>query len=170
VPGSSSARGGGPPRRFLVEVERDIGVSTAEGRRTAAFVERTLLDRRGWTGPGGTALKRVSRGPAEIRVTLVSPGTTDELCAPLQTGGRYSCWHGGRAILNLMRWRRGVRGYRNLADYRRYMVNHEVGHGLGHGHTSCPGRGRRAPVMLQQSKGLDGCRPGPWPRRTERVG
>ncbi|GAB2856929.1 hypothetical protein GCM10027026_03490 [Myroides odoratimimus subsp. xuanwuensis] len=67
-------------------------------------------------------------------------------------------------VLNAWRWVNGATGYENkLKDYRRYLVNHEVGHALGYPHVACPGSGRSAPVMMQQTKGLAGCKPNPWP-------
>ena len=168
VPGTSPGEGSGPLQPYAVEVEGGLGISP---RRFAAAVERTLADRRGWRSPGVRAFRRVEEDAVAFRVTLASPATTDRLCAPLQTNRRYSCFHAGRAVLNARRWTTGTAGYRGrLADYRRYMVNHEVGHGLGRGHSSCPRRGARAPVMLQQTKGLGGCRPGPWPLDLERGG
>lgn len=151
---------------FAVEVERGVEIDRGAFARA---VEGTLLDRRGWTGDGAYSLRRAGGEEAGFRVTLASPDTTDRLCAPLQTNGTYSCHQSGRAVLNAERWARGAEAYgRDLPAYRRYMVNHEVGHALGQGHADCPGEGQRAPVMMQQTKGVGLCAPNPWPLASER--
>ena len=161
VRGTSAVSGPGERTTYVVEVEGGLGVDAVAFARD---VERTLADPRSWGSAGRRGLQRVPGGDADLRVALASPRTTDRLCAPLDTGGRFSCANGERAVLNAARWLRGAPAYgRRLADYRAYLVNHEVGHALGHGHARCPGAGQRAPVMLQQTKGLDGCAPGPWP-------
>ncbi|MFI6290668.1 DUF3152 domain-containing protein [Nonomuraea sp. NPDC050790] len=145
-----------PPVRYMVETERGLPF---EPRAFAQAVHRTLNDPRGWG-----RFQRVDHGPVRLSVALSSPRLTDRQCLPLNTGGDLSCWDGRRSVINAVRWARGVPQYHgDLARYRHYVINHEVGHGLGHSHRSCPGRGRLAPVMLQQSKSLDGCRPNPWP-------
>ena len=76
----------------------------------------------------------------------------------------YSCRVGRNVIINVDRWRSGARAFPgSLAQYRQMVLNHETGHWLGLGHASCPGRGRPAPVMQQQSKGMQGCTPNAWP-------
>jgi hypothetical protein len=157
---------GGEGLGFAVEVEKGVSIDRAAFRRE---VERTLLDPRGWTADGAYALRPADPDEASFRVTLASPDTADELCAPLATNGTYSCHQDGRAVLNARRWAGGADAYgRDLARYRQYMVNHEVGHALGQGHRECPAAGRRAPIMVQQTKGVDPCAPNPWPLDTER--
>jgi hypothetical protein len=67
-------------------------------------------------------------------------------------------------VINAVRWGIGAKTYgRDLLSYREYLINHEVGHGLGRGHVRCPRPGWRAAVMVQQTKSLEGCRANPWP-------
>ncbi|MGW3812147.1 DUF3152 domain-containing protein, partial [Micromonospora sp. NPDC005113] len=148
--------------RYRVSVERDIrGLPVAD---VAAAVSATLNDPRGWTAGGTWRLRRVGAGtPADFTIYLATPGTRDELCQDVPDGYT-SCRNGQRVVLNVARWVKAVPGYgAGLATYRHYMVNHEVGHRLGLGHERCPGRGRPAPVMQQQTLGLHGCTANAWP-------
>ncbi|MEU1604887.1 DUF3152 domain-containing protein [Micromonospora matsumotoense] len=142
--------------RYRVAVERDIrGLPVAE---FAAEVSATLTAPQGWTTGGTLRLWRVGPGgPADFTVHLATPGTRDELCGDA-ADGYTSCRNGDRVVINVARWAKGVPRYgASLTAYRRYVVNHEVGHRLGHGHERCPGRGRPASVMQQQTLGLHGC-------------
>jgi hypothetical protein len=137
------------------------------GRGFADDVHVILTDPRGWQDVDGVAFERLAaaeRDDADLIVSLASAQLTDELCAPLQTDGEVSCWNGQRAVINATRWLLGTKTYgRDVDGYRRYLVSHEVGHGLGHGHVDCPSPGTPAPVMVQQTFSLDGCTPNPWP-------
>ena len=161
VPGQSAVSGPGEPTAYVVEVEGGLGV---DPEAFAADVDRVLADPRSWGGGGRQAMQRVAAGDVGLRVALASPRTVDRLCAPLQTNGWFSCAKGDRAVLNVTRWLEGAPSYAGrLAPYRQYLVNHEVGHVLGHVHESCPAPGAPAPVMQQQTKGLDGCVHNGWP-------
>ncbi|SDC04350.1 Protein of unknown function [Geodermatophilus telluris] len=164
VPGTSAVYGTGPLQRFVVEVEDGIGV---DGAAFAAAVEATLGDPRSWGSGGRMSFQRVDTteaGGYEFRVSLVSPGSMERYCPGVGTGGYTSCRYGERAVINLARWATAVPHYDgDVATYRQYVVNHEVGHALGNGHEDCPGPGLPAPVMQQQTLGLEGCTRNAWP-------
>jgi ssRNA-specific RNase YbeY (16S rRNA maturation enzyme) len=156
-----SASNAGRLIRFDVKVEDNLDISADAAAKVIAGV---LNDQRSWRGSGRWRFELVSGSDqAELHAYIVTPGTTDRLCAPLQTRGEVSCQNGNRIVLNAKRWQLGAKSYgTDLTNYRRYLVNHEFGHYLGYGHVKCPGRGQLAPIMLQQTKGLDGCRKNPW--------
>jgi len=166
VDGSSPVLGTGPLHRFVVEVEDGIGVA---GAAFAEAVETTLGDPRSWGNGGKMSFQRVgaaesAAGQYEFKVTLVSPGNMETYCPGVGTGGYTSCRYGDRAVINLARWATAVPHYDgDIATYRLYVVNHEVGHALGNGHRDCPGAGQLAPVMQQQTLGLHGCVKNAWP-------
>jgi hypothetical protein len=154
--------------RYTVEVADGLE-SRQDVHAFRRSVESTLSDtEHGWTSRGGHRLQRVERAAdARVRVVLAKPATVDRLCrqAGFDTAGIYSCWTGRIAAINADRWFTGVRHVSDLTLYRTYLINHEVGHALGHGHRSCPGDGRLAPVMMQLSKSTYGCVPNgvPYP-------
>ena len=159
VPGVSAAVGTGPVRTVRVEVERGLPV---DGAAFAATVMATLTDPRGWGAHGELAFARTD-GPADVRVVLASPDLVDAMCAPLDTGGQVSCGRNGHAALNVRRWVEATPEFADRTQYRQYLVNHEVGHLLGHPHERCPGPGQPAPLMQQQSLAVAPCEPNGWP-------
>ncbi|WP_170853971.1 DUF3152 domain-containing protein [Microlunatus flavus] len=152
--------------RFDVRVEKGVDLDPDE---VARALERTLDDPRSWRSTGRVRFSLVAAGEqADLHAYLVTPGTTDKLCYPLLTRGEVSCRSGNKVVLNAKRWTLGAEAYgSDVADYRDYLANHEFGHALGHSHVGCPARGRPAPVMLQQTKGLQGCTANPWPSVTK---
>jgi hypothetical protein len=119
-------------------------------------------------------MQRVAEGTAyDFTVHLATGGTAARMCAAggvnIRLNGRpyTSCRVGDKVIINLDRWRLSVDEYVAakvpLSTYRAYVINHEVGHRLGHRHELCPGPGRPAPLMMQQTLSLKGCVANPWP-------
>ena len=168
LPGSSATIGKGQLRRFDIQVEN--GIQGVDLKQFATVVMEALSNPRSWTGTGQVSLQRVSSGQVSFHVSLTSTMTVRALCGyslPVET----SCYDGGdsRVVLNVARWVRGAKVYASdLATYRIYAVNHEVGHALGHNHAhGCLADGL-APVMMQQTIGTrtasgEICEANPWP-------
>jgi Protein of unknown function (DUF3152) len=161
VHGHSAVVGHGPLKRFRVEVQSSLHKKQKE---FTAMVLATLGDRRDWGHD--YRFKRVSSGRYTFTVVLATPEETNRLCEPLNTASIYSCYNGGRSIINDYRWSKGAASYhwkKRLTAYRRYVISHEIGHALGHAHVyHCRADGL-APTMMQQTKSLYGCKRNPWP-------
>ena len=156
---------GGDILAYRVAVEDGSGVIPDA---FAGAVEATLADPRSWIAGGDVRLQRVGgSAPAAFTVFLATPATSQRMCREewMETQRYTSCrLSDGRVVINLDRWLTAVPDYgAPLAVYQAYAINHEVGHQLGHGHESCPGPGQPAPVMLQQTLGLQGCTANAWP-------
>lgn len=149
--------------RYMVMVEDGIDIPAAEA---AAEVSAILADERGWTRDGTHTFQLVSSGTYDLAVKIATPGTVDRICgaAGLLTRGEVNCRVGENVVVNLKRWVRGSPEFDGpIGDYRALIINHEVGHGIGRGHETCPGPGMPAPAMMQQIKGLQGCVANAWP-------
>ncbi|WNI22594.1 DUF3152 domain-containing protein [Streptomyces sp. ITFR-16] len=170
VPGAAKAPGKGHKYRYRIDVEKGLGLDPA---LFAEAVQKTLNDDRSWAHHGDMTFERISRGEPDFVITLASPGTTGEWCRKSgldTTEDNVSCDSAAteRVMINAYRWAQGSStfGPDKLFSYRQMLINHEVGHRLGHNHVSCGTKGALAPVMQQQTKSLDidgiKCRPNAW--------
>ncbi|MBR3320228.1 DUF3152 domain-containing protein, partial [Candidatus Saccharibacteria bacterium] len=133
-------------------------------------VAETLADARGWVRAN---LKFVEVSSGQDLNIIISDAANLEgyngYCS-----GSLSCTSGyNEVIINDERWRLGTEetaGGLSTRDYQNMVVNHEVGHWLGHySHIeACDVDGGTAPIMLQQSTGLRNCGEfNPWPLDSE---
>jgi uncharacterized protein DUF3152 len=160
---NGSASGHGTIRRYKVEVEGGIQLSATDAAHEIADI---LANPRGWTADGHDGFQLVSSGPADFVIKVATPDTTDRICgaAGLLTHGEVNCDVGATVVVNLKRWMLGSPEFDGpISGYRALIINHEVGHRIGHHHEGCPGPGKPAPVMMQQIKGLHGCVANQWP-------
>ncbi|NUS14153.1 MAG: DUF3152 domain-containing protein [Streptomyces sp.] len=158
-----SASGHGIIRRYKVEVEGGISLSATDAAHEIADI---LANPRGWTADGHDGFQLVSSGPADFVIKIATPDTVDRICgsAGLLTHGEVNCDVGATVVVNLKRWMLGSPEFDGpISGYRALIINHEVGHRIGHHHEGCPGPGKPAPVMMQQIKGLKGCVANQWP-------
>ncbi|WP_432065629.1 DUF3152 domain-containing protein [Streptomyces sp. C10-9-1] len=170
VPGADRVPGTGRTVRYRIDVEKGLPLDSSVFARA---VQETLNDDRSWSHGGAMTFERISTGEPEFVITLASPGTTGVWCAKSgldTTVDNVSCDSAAteRVMINAFRWARGAETYgpELMLEYRQMLINHEVGHRLGHNHVNCATPGALAPVMQQQTKTLEingvACRANPW--------
>jgi uncharacterized protein DUF3152 len=135
----------------------------------ATAVAQTYADPRGWSLGGSVRFVRVVSG-GDFTLWLAAAGQMASFGGVCNVG--WSCRDGRNVVVNEDRWLGAAPAWNEagagLGDYRHMVVNHETGHWLGFGHSTCRSPGVAAPVMQQQSRGLQGCIPNAWPLAGER--
>ncbi|MDR1970099.1 MAG: DUF3152 domain-containing protein [Candidatus Nomurabacteria bacterium] len=165
---NTTAKKGGAKRvTYSVAKKGNPSASLSEFRVLAA---ETFNDARGWVRAGVYFQEVSSGGDFTLWLSEASlvPSFSPSICSKT-----YSCSIGRNVIINDTRWRNASDAWNaaggSLRNYRHMVVNHEVGHFLGHRDNQpvCGGPGQLAPLMQQQSISLRGCTFNPWPLNVE---
>ena len=139
----------------------------------ANTVFSTLNDPRGWPRAGAVFQENEGADPnadpnaCSMTLTLVA---ADQMTSfSTECSDEYSCRVGNDVVINVDRWNNATEGWLNaggtVSRYRTMVINHEVGHRLGHldNELTCPAVNQPAPLMQQQSMDLLGCVANEWP-------
>ncbi|AEX43723.1 hypothetical protein CDHC01_0656 [Corynebacterium diphtheriae HC01] len=146
---------------YVIEVENGINTAAYGGDDAfAAMVDATLTNPKSWTHDKRFGFEHVDAGAVkdpDLRIQLSSVDTTHGLCGN-NIAMETSCFYGigNRVVINESRWVRGAKPFQgDLGAYRQYLINHEVGHGIGFAnHEPCGKNGELAPIMMQQTLSL----------------
>ncbi|MFD6245997.1 DUF3152 domain-containing protein [Streptomyces roseolus] len=159
----------GTLRRYRVQIEDGVDLSA---RGTAEEIEAILAHPRSWAAHGRGRFQLVASN-ADFVIRIATPDTADALCARqgLDTHGELNCETADGVVVNLKRWMLGSPTFAGPPEeYRHLIINHEVGHEIGiRQHMGCGGPGKLAPAMMQQIKGLNGCRSNAFPYDEEGI-
>lgn len=129
----------------------------------------TLNDPRGWPRAGAVFQEADGTDPNACSMTLTLAAADQMTSFSTECSDEYSCRVGNDVIINIDRWNNATEGWLNAGGtverYRTMVINHEVGHRLGHldNELTCPAVNQSAPLMQQQSMDLLGCVPNEWP-------
>ena len=139
----------------------------------ANTVFSTLNDPRGWPRAGAVFQENEdadpNTDPNACSMTLTLAAADQMTSFSTECSDEYSCRVGNDVVINVDRWNNATEGWLNAGGtverYRTMVINHEVGHRLGHldNELTCSAVNQPAPLMQQQSMDLLGCTPNEWP-------
>lgn len=168
---ATAASGTGSPvtYTYCLQTKGNVGNATA----FANAVYATLNDPQGWPRAGAIFEQMPEDACASADMAIILSEAQYLPTFSSYCSVQYSCRVGQEVIVNDDRWNGAVDAWLDaggtLSRYRQMVINHEVGHRLGHidNETTCAGAGQRAPLMQEQSMHLDGCVPNEWPLDNE---
>lgn len=166
------AASGKPAHQYTYCVGTRGNVGDTDMRVFENDIFRTLNNPQGWPRAGATfTLGDANAGNCDFTMYLAQADQVTTFSA--DCSDEYSCRVGDDVIINEDRWngatKQLIKAGLTLQRYREMVINHEVGHRLGHidNEPTCAGPGKPAPLMQEQSMGLNGCTPNEWPTDQE---
>lgn len=145
-----------------------VGVPSADEKEFRDTVVKILNDPRGWKKYG----YRFYESPNADSINIRLESAAEALCG----FPNLSCWRKNHKdiIINYDNWMGKSKSKLPIDRYRNYVINHEVGHALGHSHNKCPIEECKkrnmidcpASIMQQMSRGPDVIKPcieSDWP-------
>jgi hypothetical protein len=132
-------------------------------------VAKIFADDRGWKRAGVTFTEVESGGKLHM---ILASGPEVKKASPIVCSDQLSCHVNGSVFINDARWMGASSAYKarnvSVEDYRKMVVNHEVGHFLGHDHDlSCGRASGLGPIMIDKAEHLGSCQPTYWPLPNE---
>lgn len=146
---------------MLVTIKCDRNTNQ-DAKEFVKIVWSILNHSRGWSQI--IKFKKSGRDDKHVTIRLSKEETIRKKCG----FRKLSCALGKSTIyLHLDNWLHGSKASGlSLTNYRKYLVNHEIGHILGLGHKKPVGTGK-CPVMVQQTLGIGNQKPNVWPLMKE---
>ena len=96
----------------------------------------TLNDPRGWPRAGAVFQEADGTDPNACSMTLTLAAADQMTSFSTECSDEYSCRVGNDVVINVDRWNNATEGWLNaggtVSRYRTMVINHEVGHRLGH--------------------------------------
>lgn len=162
TPGMQAGEGREKTVTYVVEVENGVDTAGSGGDDAlSALVDATLSNPKGWTNDPRFRFVHVAADQEpDMRIQLTSVDTTHAMCGSdleMETSCHINLDGVSHVVINESRWVRGATTYNgDLGSYRQYLLNHEVGHGIGYAaHEACGSNGELAPIMMQQTLSLN---------------
>lgn len=160
---------------YSISVAKNIDFSIEEFKNIVHYV---LQHEKGWKSYGYNFTyldekpQKTNNGQFKkhLHITLCNPEDVKKACGT----STLSCYDpsSDKIYINYKNWNGGSKSDLSVADYRIYVICHEVGHGLGFEHTKCPllvnseKYCELGSVMQQMSKGpehIKPCKSNMWP-------
>lgn len=162
-------------RFWFLTIDNDVPKSSCtKYPYVANLITKTLSDTRGWKkhgyifhqlmpSVGGMYRKDLAKKQRTFHIRLSTNETIHKVCG-FKDLSCASMQNDKNMYMNAKLWIENSENARmHILDYRRYVINHEIGHLLGFYHDTCSkNKDEECSIMYQQTISKGCCKPNPW--------